>query len=158
MRVRPLLSNVGAAGGLVTALLTVVLPDQPRYLAKPAYALLGLVFLAITALAPSVYAFVAGISQRPRTIAFAIALASAVTLWGALGQVSTAWSLFGELVPARVLPHLAAKTFQGLMIAIALLLLGYGVRSIRALGNPAARAGVRPAKAADALRPSHSLL
>jgi hypothetical protein len=37
MRVRPLLSNVGAAGGLVTALLTVVLPDQPRYLPATAY-------------------------------------------------------------------------------------------------------------------------
>ena len=127
-------STVGAAGGLVTVLLTVTLPEAPRYLAKPTYTLLGALFVAITALAPSIYGFLARISSDKRVLAAAIAGASAVTLWGALGQVATAWSLFGELVPAHVLPRGAAKTFQGLMITVGLLLLVYGIRSIRALG------------------------
>jgi hypothetical protein len=126
-------SNVGVAGGLLAALGTAFLPEQPRYLAKPAYALLAAVFVAVTALAPSVYAFVAKLKDNAFWRGAAVALAGAVTLWGALGQMATTWALFGELVHARVLPRIPAKTFQGLMIGLGILLVLYAWVSIRGL-------------------------
>jgi len=148
-------SNVGVAGGLITALMTAAfLPEQPRYLAKPAYALLSAVFVAITALAPSAYAFIARISAHVWVRAAAVAGASAVTLWGALGQLATGWALFGELAPARVLPSLPTRTFQGLMIGLAVLLLIYAVVSIRSILTPP----TADAAAAAVAAPPYTLL
>ncbi len=137
-------SNVGVAGGLITALVSAsFLPDEPYYLSKSAYSILAGIFVTITGLAPIAYVFVAKLGEARTPRLAAVVIASAVTLWGALGQISIAWALFGELGPTRILPRLSVWTFQGLMIVLAVLLVGYGVRSIRELVNPPAAAGVQ---------------
>ena len=124
-------SNVGVAGGILTALLGIAfLPDQPHYLAKTTYGLLSALFPALIGAAPSVYVYLSRISASGRLQVGAMLLASFVTLWGAFGQLATAWALVGELEPVRLLPTLAVTWVQGLVLAVALLMLLYAVKSM----------------------------
>jgi hypothetical protein len=136
-------SNVGVAGGIITALAAVAVPsDQTLILTRPAYTFLAAIFLAITALAPTMYAFLARTESGQTTSSAAVILPSAFTLWGAFGQVLIAAALFLELGHARVLPAGPIWTFLALMSLLFVLLAMYAWRSINALPEPSAERGL----------------
>lgn len=161
------LTTFGSILGMI--LLSSVLPDQGRYASARSVALVDLLFGFLVALAPFVYNATsvqvttgAGpdappeVSYEGTTATFLVA--SAVTLWGALGQVATM-----ALIAAELAPRGATFYIFGAVLAVVLVLMTwYAWRSIRwVLEIQSAheeRAMTMSADVARARRPTWTLL
>lgn len=134
-------TNIAAVGTLLNSLLNFsVLPDQTLYLSKNSYLCVSLIFGAVIALAPSIYALVRTPSSAPAPgpgasiqyqgyVGFFI-LASLVTSWGAIGQVITIGLLFQELENVRIISHSILVCLTVVIGAVGLLLLLYEGRTM----------------------------
>lgn len=133
-------TNIGIAGGLVTALTAAtVLSDQPHHLAREAYLLLNGIFIALIALAPPAYRFT---RNWPRLAMF---LMATLTAWGALGQCALAHALIDEVERGGLLPSEVTLVLQGTVLLLAVLLLAYVGVSVK---DGVERSTVSGAKAA----------
>ncbi len=132
-------SNVTVVGAILgTVLSAKVLPANPTVVASPnGYTALSLLFGALVVLAPLV--FVALRSGNPSTTnqtvegrGWTFLLATAVSLWGVVGELVTVGLVLYEAQNGGTLP-LGAVTPMWCVIGAALVLVGvYGFRSVRA--------------------------
>ncbi|MGE5113372.1 MAG: hypothetical protein ACM3JB_21105 [Acidobacteriaceae bacterium] len=131
-------TNITVAGAVLSTLLSFsALPEQTHYLNKIAYLCLSLIFSALITIAPSIYALirtpvnVQG-SDTPQYQGYVVpfAIASGVTLWGALGQLGTVALLFGELVASKEIANTILCWLIVLLGVVAVLLVIYAVRMI----------------------------
>jgi hypothetical protein len=119
-------------------LLSAVLPDQGRYASARSVALVDLLFGFLVALAPFVYNATSvavttvtephappEVSYEGTTVTFLVA--SALTLWAALGQVATMGLIAAELEPRGATFYV----FGAVLAVVVLLMTWYAWRSIR---------------------------
>lgn len=131
-------TNITVGGALLTTLLGFsALPEQTHYLNKTAYLSLSLIFAALITVAPSIYALlrtpvnVAGATlPQYQGYVLSFALASGVTVWGALGQLETVGLLFDELADAREISLGILAALLGVLGLVSVLLIIYGCRTI----------------------------
>jgi len=162
-------TNITVGGGLLTTLLGFgALPEQTHYLNKTAYLCLSLIFAALITVAPSIYALLRTPVNVPgaptpqyQGYVFSFALASGVTVWGALGQLGTVGLLFHELAAAREISPAVLFSLIAVLGLVGLLLLLYGCRTVVQIAsqqqNAARVGGAAPGVAAPPL-PSWSVL
>lgn len=146
-----------------------VLPAEGGYASPPGVALLNLVFGFLVVLAPFVYNATSSrvqpapgpagttsvVSYEGRVATFLVA--SAVTLWAALGEVATMGLTTAELSPGGTIFYF----FAAVLIAVGVLLLGYAWRSIRWILEAQSEHETRSMAApgmAPAVRPGWTLL
>ncbi|HEX3622027.1 MAG TPA: hypothetical protein VHT97_06915 [Acidimicrobiales bacterium] len=161
------LTAFGSVLGMI--LLSAVLPEDGRYASARSVALVDLLFGFLVVLAPFVYnatsvpvKSVAGpdappeVSYEGTTLTFLVA--SALTLWAALGQVATVALIAAELAPRGATFYL----FAAVLAVVMVLMILYAWRSIRWVlevqSEHEARARARPADVARARRPVWTLL
>jgi hypothetical protein len=162
-------TNITVGGGLLTTLLGFgALPEQTHYLNKTAYLCLSLIFAALITVAPSIYALLRTPVNAPgattpqyQGYVLSFALASCVTVWGALGQLGTVGLLFHELAAAREISSAVMCSLIAIVGLVAILLLLYGCRTVVQIASQqqiASRVGgAAPGVAAPPL-PSWSVL
>jgi hypothetical protein len=131
-------TNITIGGALLTSVLGFsALPEQIHYLNKTAYLDLSLIFAALIAIAPAIYALLrtpvveAGSStlQYQGYVLF-FALASGVTVWGAIGQIETVGLLFCELGEVGQISHAVLLSLLTILCFVIALLLVYAGRTI----------------------------
>jgi hypothetical protein len=131
-------TNITIGGALLTSVLGFgALPEQTHYLNKTGYLDLSLIFAALIAVAPAIYALlrtpvaVVGSStlQYQGYVLF-FALASGVTVWGAIGQIETVGLLFCELGDVGQISHAVLFSLLTILCCVIALLLVYGCRTI----------------------------
>jgi hypothetical protein len=130
-------SNIGAGAALLSALLGFsAFPEQTAFLNKTAYISLGLIFGGLIILAPAVYnlfrspALDNSGNTKLEGYVFFFVLASALTVWGALGQLATAGFVVVELFHARAFSHSTMFSFLVVLGGVSLLLLYYALTTI----------------------------
>ena len=129
-------TNIAFGGALLNVLIGFsALPEQTHYMSKIAYLCLSTIFAALIALAPSIYALlrtpVSG-TQPPEYQGYVLffALASGVTVWGALGQLATIGLLFAELADAKAFSQEVLVALVSVLGLVSVLLFLYGCRTV----------------------------
>ncbi len=134
-------TNITVAGTALTTLLSFTgLPEYGKFMAKSSYLSLALLFGILVTLAPSVYNFIRKpVDPPPPDLAnptkaigpvfqgyvFGFLLASFLTLWGVLGQLTTIGLLLWEFADSGPLTPSMALVFDSVVVLIALFLLIY---------------------------------
>jgi hypothetical protein len=131
-------SNIGVGAAFLSALLGFsAFPEQTVFLNKTAYISLSLVFSGLIILAPAVYNLIrspaldatSGSIKYEGYVLFFV-LASALTVWGALGQLATAGFVVEELFHARAFPHSTMVSFLVVLGIVSIMLLYYAWSTI----------------------------
>jgi hypothetical protein len=130
-------SNIGVGAALLSALLGFsAFPEQTAFLNKTAYISLSLIFGGLIILAPAVYNLLRfpvkdnsdGIKYEG--FVFFFVLASALTVWGALGQLATAGFVVRELFHARAFSHSTMVSFLVVLGIVSIMLICYAFLTI----------------------------
>jgi hypothetical protein len=159
-------TNIAVGGALLTTLLGFsALPDQTHYLNKTAYLCLSLIFAALITVAPSIYALlrtpvdVTG-SSTPQYQGYVLffALASGVTVWGALGQLETVGLLFAELADAREISRSVLISLVTVLGLVGVLLVVYGCRTVVQIASQQEKVATKAGGGAAGVLPSWSVL
>lgn len=134
-------TNIAVGGALLNTLVTFsALPDQTRYLSKISYVCVSMIFGAVITVAPSLYSLIRTAVAVPvpggnpaiqyQGYVGSFALASALTAWGAIGQVVTVAFLFAELGSARLISISILACLATVLALTAIFLLVYEGRTI----------------------------
>ena len=124
-------STLTLVGGILGTILAQsdVLPTPTHYLPNAAYGALNVLFVMTTLLAPLLYAAMQTVEEgkgEPKFLGFVgwFLVASAVTLWGVLGELLTVALLVAEMQIGGALPLQSIGVFLALVL-LALVLLGF---------------------------------
>ncbi|HVE45667.1 MAG TPA: hypothetical protein VNA57_02810 [Acidimicrobiales bacterium] len=133
-------STLTAVGALLGAILgTGVLPPNGRYLSSREFVLLSLLFGFLVFLAPFIYKATTSPAEAPdpgesvpaepvfEGWVATFLLATAVTLWAALGELATLGFMAAELAPGGTVSYL----FAAVLVLVAALMLRYSWCNIR---------------------------
>jgi hypothetical protein len=142
-------SNLTVGAGLVNSVLALtVITDLTVYMAKPAYAVVGMLFTAFVLLAPLVY----GISRRkvevtattppvaPEAFEGSVLVflaAGTLTLWASGGQLMTFALLMAELWRAGAVDASTAVVIVALVLGVLVALFSYGGSSMLEMASKA---------------------
>lgn len=132
-------SNITAMGAILALFLAVIASAvQPEIPYKVAFGMLNAIYLAMVAIAPTVYNLfsstekIPGQEMLPMSMGTVMSylISSAITMWGVFGQIFTLLDLIRYFALSGLLERYVAICFQTLLILVAA---GVGVYSIRTI-------------------------
>jgi hypothetical protein len=142
-------SGLALGATLLTTLLPfAVFPDEPRYLTRATYVLLGGLFSSFVATALLLGGTLAPMQShqgyRRIFVWLTIGLPAMLVLWGTYGQLLTLKALFGELDESHVIPSFTVNWLTTLLYALGGLVALHAIYSIASKLPRGALAEIRP--------------